>query len=52
MNKRQIISQYFASIGSRGGKSGTGAVKARSSAQARAAVAARWAKVRAAKLKS
>jgi len=49
MSKRQIISDYFATIGSRGGAAGTGAVKARSSEQARAAVKARWARVRAAK---
>ena len=33
-------------LGRLGGKAGTGAVKARTSEQARAAVAARWAKIK------
>ena len=37
-----LVSAYLASIGSRGGKAGTGKSKARSSAQARKAARARW----------
>ena len=38
------ITAYLASIGSLGGKAGRGKSKARSSAQARKAALARWAK--------
>lgn len=40
------------SLGRKGGAAGTGKAKARTSEQARAAVAARWAKHRAAKAKN
>ena len=36
--------KYLASIGSKGGKAGTGKAKARTKAQARKAANARWAK--------
>lgn len=42
--KRTPAQVAAALLGSIGGKSGTGKAKARTSAQARAAVAARWAK--------
>lgn len=45
MSKQEIISAYFATIGSRGGKA-SGKCKARSSAQARRAVKARWARAK------
>jgi hypothetical protein len=38
------IKQYLSTIGQRGGKSGRGKAKARTSEQARAAVNARWSK--------
>ena len=38
------VKAYLASIGSRGGKAGTGKAKARTKAQARKAALARWAK--------
>lgn len=44
------ISKYLASIGSKGGKAGTGKSKARTKAQARAAAKARWAKAREARM--
>ena len=40
------IKRYLASIGRRGGQSGAGASKARTSSQARAAALARWERVR------
>lgn len=48
----KTVKAYLAEIGRRGGKAGTGAAKARkvSSEQARAAVAVRWARARAARL--
>ena len=44
----EYLSEYLATIGSKGGKSGTGASKRRkvTSAMARAAALARWAKRR------
>lgn len=41
-----IKNQAAVALGRLGGKAGTGAVKARTSEQARAAVAARWAKIK------
>lgn len=38
--------KYLASIGSKGGKAGTGKAKARTKAQARAAAQARWNKAK------
>lgn len=38
------IKAYLSSIGSKGGRAGTGKSKARTSAQARKAALARWAK--------
>ena len=49
--KRKIISDYMAFLGSKGGRV-TGATKARSSDQARKAVAERWKRYRAAKAAS
>ncbi len=43
-NVKAIIKQYMAEIGRRGGKAGTGKAKARTTAQARKAANARWAK--------
>ena len=43
------VSKYLASIGSAGGKAGRGKSKARTSAQARKAALARWAKKKPAK---
>jgi len=40
------IKKYLASIGRKGGAAGRGKAKARTSAQARAAVMARWNKVK------
>jgi len=45
-DKKKIISDYMAFLGSKGGRV-TGASKARSSEQARAAVAERWKRYRA-----
>lgn len=47
--EQRRISTAAAAMGRRGGMAGRGRAKARTSEQARAAVAARWAKVRAAK---
>ncbi len=47
--KSNPVSAYLSKIGSKGGKAGKGAAKARSSEQARAAVQARWDKAKAAK---
>ena len=41
------VRQYLAEIGRKGGQAGRGEKKARTSEQARAAVLARWARVRA-----
>lgn len=41
-----LIKQYLSVIGSHGGKKGLGAVKARTSEQARAAANVRWTKNR------
>lgn len=45
------IRKYLAEIGRKGGAAGKGEAKARTSEQARAAVQARWARVKAAKAK-
>lgn len=47
--KSNPVSRYLSKIGQKGGKAGRGTSKARSSEQARAAVNARWDKVRQAK---
>ena len=46
MSTPAAVKKYLADIGRKGGSAGRGARKARSSEQARAAVNARWAKVR------
>ena len=47
--KSSPVSRYLSKIGKKGGMTGKGAAKARSSEQARAAVNARWEKARKAK---
>lgn len=47
--KTKDISAAAAALGRRGGQAGRGRAKARTGEQARAAVAARWARYRAAK---
>ena len=42
-----LVAAYLASIGSKGGRSGTGKSKARTSAQARKAARVRWDKAKA-----
>jgi hypothetical protein len=46
MDARREMNKAAQSLGRLGGKAGTGAAKARTSEQARAAVAARWAKTK------
>ena len=46
MGLSKEASEYFAAIGRRGGKAGTGKAKARTKAQARKAANARWANAR------
>ncbi len=43
------VRAYLAGIGAKGGAAGTGAAKARTTEQARAAVGVRWARYRAAR---
>lgn len=45
-SKKSIISDWMSKIGQKGGKSGTGKAKSRSSEQMRAAVNKRWEKAR------
>jgi len=47
----ELLSQVMSALGKKGGAAGTGKAKARSSEQARAAINARWDKVRAKKKK-
>ncbi|HBJ87519.1 MAG TPA: hypothetical protein DDZ88_27410 [Verrucomicrobiales bacterium] len=47
--KSSPVSRYLSKIGKKGGMTGKGAAKARSSEQARAAINARWEKARKAK---
>lgn len=47
--KNNPVSRYLSKIGKKGGMTGKGAAKARSSEQARAAVNARWENARKAK---
>jgi hypothetical protein len=46
MKLNKQLRGYFAGIGRKGGKAGAGKAKARTSEQARAAVMARWNKVK------
>jgi hypothetical protein len=48
MKKADIIRDYLATIGQKGGQAGKGRTKARSGAQASAAARARWDRVKAA----
>ena len=48
MKKADIIRDYLATIGQKGGKAGKGRTKSRPSSQASAAARARWDRVKAA----